>query len=50
MNYENYIELDRVTLEDCIELYEKRGRSTVVKAGHIIDFIKEDNIGYFREN
>ena len=25
MDYNNVIELDEVTLEDCIDLYEKRG-------------------------
>ena len=30
MKYENVIELDNVTLEDCIELYEKKNVTTVI--------------------
>ena len=41
MNYENMIELDNVTLEDCIDLYEKKGIRTLIYDGHITDFMKE---------
>ena len=41
MNYENIIELDNVTLEDCIDLYEKKNVSSVICDGHITDFVKE---------
>lgn len=41
MNYENVIELDNVTLEDCIDLYEKKNVKTVINDGHIADFVKE---------
>ena len=41
MNYENVIELDHVTLEDCIDLYEKKNVKIVINDGHITDFIKE---------
>ena len=30
MNYDAVIELDNVTLEDCIDLYEKKGIATVI--------------------
>lgn len=36
MNYEQVIELDNVTLEDCVELFEKRGKHTIINDGRII--------------
>ena len=30
MDYNNVIELDEVTLEDCIDLYEKKNISTII--------------------
>ena len=41
MDYDTVIELDNVTLEDCIDLYEKKNVRTVLGGGHIIDFVKE---------
>ena len=41
MDYNNVIELDEVTLEDCIDLYEKKNMSTLINDGHIINFVKE---------
>ena len=41
MNYENVIELDHVTLEDCIDLYEKKNVRIVISDGHITDFVNE---------
>ena len=41
MNYENVIELDNVTLEDCIDLYTKKNVTTIINDGRIINFIKE---------
>ena len=41
MNYENIIELENVTLEDCIDLYEKKGTYTIINDGYIKDFVKE---------
>lgn len=42
MDYNNVIELDEVTLEDCIDLYEKKGIATVINNGKIENFIKEE--------
>lgn len=42
MKYEDFIELGNVTLQDCIDLFEKKNRRTVINDGHIVDFIKED--------
>ena len=41
MNYDAVIELDEVTLEDCIDLYEEKNMSTIINDGHIINFVKE---------
>ena len=41
MNYETVIELDNVTLEDCINLYEKKNLKTVINNGKIENFIEE---------
>ena len=38
MDYNNVIELDEVTLEDCIVLYEKKGIATVINDGRVINF------------
>ena len=42
MNYENVIELDNVTLEDCIDLYEKKNIKTIINNGKIENFIEEE--------
>ena len=41
MDYDTVIELDEVTLEDCIDLYEKKNMSTIINDGYIINFVKE---------
>ena len=41
MDYETVIELDNVTLEDCIDLYEKKNICTIINDGIIKDFVKE---------
>ena len=40
MDYDTVIELDEVTLEDCIDLYEKKNMSTIINDGHIINFVE----------
>ena len=41
MVYDTVIELDEVTLEDCIDLYKKKNVRTVINDGKIINFEKE---------
>ena len=41
MDYGAVIELDNVTLEDCIDLYEKKSIYTIINDGYIKDFVKE---------
>ena len=43
MNYENIIELDNITLEDCIDLYDKKNMYTIINDGRIINLVKEEN-------
>ena len=43
MDYDTVIELDNVTLEDCIDLYEKKNISTVINDGKITTFVKESD-------
>ena len=38
MDYNNVIELDEVTLEDCMDLYEKKGICTIINDGRVINF------------
>ena len=42
MNYDTVIELDEVTLEDCINLYEKKNIKTVINNGRIENFVEEE--------
>ena len=42
MDYEAVIELSEVTLEDCINLYEKKNLKTVINNGKIENFIEEE--------
>ena len=41
MDYDAVIELENVTLEDCIDLYEKKNIYIIINDGHITDFVKE---------
>lgn len=42
VNYKNIIELNNVTLQDCIDLFEKKNRRTIINDGKIIDFVVEN--------
>ena len=42
MNYADYIELDDVTVGDCIELAEKQNLHIITNDGHIENLVKED--------
>lgn len=37
------INFEAVTLEDCIDMYEKRGMVSVVSAGLVTGFAKEES-------
>lgn len=41
MKYETVIDLDNVTLQDCIDLYEKKNIYAEISDGHIVDLVKE---------
>lgn len=40
MNHDTVIELDEVTIEDCIDLLEKKNTYTIINDGKIINFVK----------
>ena len=44
MNYETIIELSNVTLEDCLEMYEKKNMVSIINDGRMINFVKEKEI------
>lgn len=40
MRYEDHIDLENVTLQDCVDLYDKKAISTIINDGRIVDFSK----------
>lgn len=38
----NIIELDNVTIQDCIELYNMKNVKTIINDGHIVTFLEEN--------
>ena len=38
MDYDTVIELSEVTLEDCMDLYEKKNIRTIIEDGKVINF------------
>lgn len=41
MKYENIVELDNITLEECIDLYLTKDILVEINDGHITNLIKE---------
>lgn len=41
MDYSKMIEMDNVTIEDCLYLLEKKNKRTVINDGRIVNFIEE---------
>lgn len=41
MNYENVIELDCITVEDCIDLHHKKNITVEINDDRIINLVKE---------
>lgn len=44
MNYEKIIELSNVTLEDCLEMYEKKNMISIINDGRLINFTYDKEI------
>lgn len=42
LDYEQFLELANVTLEDCRELYDYKNIETIINDGRIITFIKSE--------
>ena len=43
IDYSMVIELDNVTLEDCLDLYKKKGIFSISNDGRLINFTKDTN-------
>ena len=41
MDYSNYIELDNITIQDCIDLLKYKNTRVIINDGHIVN-LKED--------
>lgn len=37
------MDFDMVTVQDCIDMYEKRGKVAEINDGHITNFLQEGN-------
>lgn len=48
MNYDSYVEMDNVTIEDCLELFRFFNKTSVLEDGRITNFVQEDN-NYYAE-
>ena len=42
MDYSRIIEMDNVTLTDCLEAHRYRGLNAVINDGRLVNFISED--------
>lgn len=42
MNYDTIIDLDRITLEDCVDMYNRKHLIAIIDGGKIINFKKEE--------
>jgi hypothetical protein len=42
MDYNKIIEMDNVTLNDCLEAYKYRGLSVIINDGRLVNFIGND--------
>lgn len=43
MDYNVFIDLDNVIIEDCIDMYYKKGMCAVINDGILINFRKEED-------
>lgn len=41
MDYSKIIELDNVTLQDCLDMFNRKNMITIINDGRIINFEKE---------
>lgn len=42
IDYNNIIELDNVTIQDCEDMYRMKNMRTVIDDGRVVNFEKED--------
>lgn len=43
-------DVNNVTIQDCIELKELKGQSTVINDGEIVNFIQEESVADYQSN
>lgn len=41
MNYDQIMELDNVTIQDCLDMYNMKGMITIINDGKVLGFEKE---------
>ena len=41
MDYSKMIEMDNVTIKDCLDLLEKKNKRTIINDSRIVNFIEE---------
>lgn len=42
MDYNNILEMDNITLQDCFDMYRMKSMCAVVNDGKVINFVKEE--------
>lgn len=35
--------LENVTIQDCLDMYVKKGRTTIIENGQVVGFLKEEH-------
>lgn len=43
MDYNNILEMDNITLQDCLDMYRMKGMCAIINDGKLINFVKEEN-------
>lgn len=41
IDYDKFVNLDNVTIQDCLDLFNYKDKRVVIEDGRIVDFIKE---------
>lgn len=43
MDYNNILEMDNITLQDCLDMYRMKGMCATINDGKVTNFVKEEN-------
>lgn len=41
IDYDKFVNLDNVTIQDCLDLFYYKNKRVVIEDGRIVDFVKE---------